>query len=275
MVVQSYVNTTFPNNTQAAHHCPGNVLAYENYVGQTIVLKSGNFFPTWTPPIEKLDDKVIVVPLEDIVAIVGSNNLGRLTNETNIFTKYKITEQKLRINNYETAFQVSGKEIKNYFDLATEYQDDAWKKYYKYLHNDKELEVIRQEMITAVKSPLMSRLNQLRHTEFQVQALLTRYNTMKTEPRSDIKEIIKLLLPRVLVVEKDCQHKIYSLFEACKSCKQANWLQNQKQNFMCYVLDGQIQETQNTTINTGTTRKIILTPPLNQKEVEQKYAYVP
>lgn len=117
------------------------------------------------------------------------------------------------------------------------------------------------------KQKLMDNLAQLRHTEFQVQTLLTRYNKMKTEPRSDIKKIIELLLPSVLVQENG-QQKIHSLFEACKPCKQVNWLQIKKTYFMCYVLDNQIQKPQTTN-----TDKIILTPPLNQDDVEMRYTY--
>lgn len=91
----------------------------------------------------------------------------------------------------------------------------------------------------------MNNLAQL-HTEFQVQALLTKYDDININD-NNLKEIIKLLLPARLISNLNITNidtKIYSLFEACNSCKLVNWLtkNNNKDYFLFKVLDKQVLE---------------------------------
>ena len=191
-----------------------------------------------------MEQEAIIIPLDDVLSLVNLQSGIRHTYATN--------EQ--GIKQEENFFvKTSTADITNYCDLIANhqkgkttwegvikgiYEKDKYKGYFegKKCQTSKEINKI-SDFFNAIKidgnKNLMSRLKQIRHTEFQVAAI---YQAYLAHPENTI---LELLLPAYLIEEVDLQ--IYSLFEACNSCRHADWLQNKKENFVFKILDEQIQ----------------------------------
>lgn len=117
-------NPPTPENTINAYtqhiNKAGNVLAYKNCADQIIVLKSGNSFTKSNPEIEK-EPNVLVIPLEDVVTIAG-------TDDT-ITSKYTTKDNKLTIDKAKN-LSIDITSITNYATNATKEQSDKWIEYF-------------------------------------------------------------------------------------------------------------------------------------------------
>ena len=223
----------------------GNVLAYKNCADQTIVLKSGKFFTEIINALEDNDD-VIVVPLQDVVAIVGANQ--------NIFNKYTLGEKGVSVeknsNGKSIIFKPLRDEIKNYINLATKNTSEEWNKQFiqhqvsrlNLLDSNITLDNAKKAVLNDCQKNIQN-LDQLRHTEFQINALLNAFFNPKSDEH---KNLLNLLLPKNITLGKplDKENSVYSLFEACNSCKLVTWLTvnnaSNKNFFMFKVLDAQV-----------------------------------
>lgn len=254
---------------------PGNVLAYHNHKGQVIVLKSGNDYTTENLDMEQ---EAIIIPLEDVLSLVNLQSGISHTYETN--------EQGIKQEENFSA-KASTPNITNYCDLIANhqkgktsweavirgiYEKDKYKGYFdgKRYQTSKEINKI-SDFFNAIKNDdnknLMSRLKQIRHTEFQVAAIYQAYLEHQEN------EILKLLLPACLIEEDvEVETQVCSLFEACNSCRHADWLQNKKENFVFKLLDGQIQMQQDAcNFYHG---KLILNEFMSQNQLtDENYAY--
>ncbi|MFQ6723620.1 MAG: hypothetical protein ACLRFH_04440 [Opitutales bacterium] len=259
-IIESYANPS-----ESHYKKSGNVLAYKNCVGQTIVLKSGDYFSKQNPEIEKSPD-VIVVPLEDIVALVGSiDESGKIDFSPNIFEKYNPIEKKLSVEKEFSEASIiltpSENEIKNYINLATEATSEDWQKQF-IDHQADRLKTPIASLENAKKAVLndcpknIQNLDQLRHTEFQIHTILNSFHsvlkTYKLEKKDLIEKegelddvikyakILRLLLPASFALDMQLSSPVYSFFEACNSCKLVPWLTMNKNFFMFKVLDAQV-----------------------------------
>ena len=259
----------YANKSNGHYQNSGNVLAYKNYANQTIVLKSGNYFSRNHPQIEKNTD-VIVVPLEDIVALVGSiDESGKIDFSPNIFEKYNPIEKKLSVkktsNGENIILNPSKNKIKNYINLATKETSKDWEKQFIDHQADRlktpitSLENAKKAVLNDYKKNIQN-LDQLRHTEFQIHTILNSFHSvLKTyelekkdliEKEGELDDVIKyakilqLLLPASFALDMQLGSPVYSLFEACNSCKLVPWLiMNRDLNknfFMFKVLDAQV-----------------------------------
>ncbi len=237
----------------------GNVLAYKNYAEQTIVLKSGDYFAD-TSSNDEANDDVIVVPLEDVVAIVGEKELG---SDQNIFNKYTLGENRLSVkkdpSGKSIVFKPLKDEIEKYINLATMQTSKDWQKQF-IEHQKNRLKKEVHSLDDAKKAVLndceknIQNLDQLRHTEFQIHAILNSFcsalNTLKLKKDDLMREavvpkyvkILQLLLPASFALDFQLGSPVYSLFEACNSCKLVPWLNIgvNKNFFMFKVLDAQV-----------------------------------
>lgn len=233
----------------------GNVLAYKNIEGKTIVLKSGNDFAM----AKKGDGKEKTLEYSPDVNVVSLEEVVKYTTGLN-----------------DTSSKDSNLAIGSFGNYCKE-GNDAW---YTYISskNPYRTAFTRQDPIKYIQTngaeTLHKRLGNFRHTEIQIQALWEKYNNTQYDQKTinglrkkskDIenllqvtglldarteeqckncltKERIKPLLPTALVEKTDennPNHKIYSLFEACDACEKINWLKDKKGIFMFAILDGQ------------------------------------
>lgn len=149
----------YANDTDLCKNVAGNVLAYKNIKGKTVVLKSGKIFAKekkgnlWQKNLEYDASNVYVVPLENILNYMA----------------YRIDDK------LDDSIESFGKCCKE--------GNDDW-----YTHIQSKDPYKGADPCEFIKGsnkaePLHDRLGKFRHTEIQVQALLKKYN--------DICEFIK------------------------------------------------------------------------------------
>lgn len=277
--IEKYADAYMKDTTQKMI---GDVLAYKNTEGKTVVLKSGNLFAN-TPLKEVISGKVDVeLSLVEVLSLVSSGKKeGSFTIKNfldaceNGNDSWKTAVAKAKKDTYtqkssastETAStETNWDKYKENFNLAL---NDKLKGEEKTKHNDKrkkgsmngekckiattikdllaknkDTEPINLDLGNVDVGPLGHSLQQLlevyRHTELQIQALLSAYNSAQ----GGCKESIKKFLPVALIDGEDgkgIDTDIYSLFEACQCCNETQWLKEggKKTLFKFKIIDGQ------------------------------------
>ena len=199
----------------------GNVLAYKNIEGKTVVLKSGSYFNLYKEPIEK---DVIVVSLEEVLKHTGGNiyNFGNSAIKDNSnwynyiksefpFKRDKVVDcEKITPSPMETPptkqlkLTIEGESDKKLImtflcnvnekiecDYDRKTQEVSWEplRYIDTLKSEEEFE--SDGRLKSKSSDLHSRLDKFRHTEIQVQALLKKYKDIEVKDKKSLKKLQK------------------------------------------------------------------------------------
>ena len=262
----------------------GNVLAYKNMEGKTIVLKSGTDFALANKDIEK---DVKVVSLEKVLEYTTESTNEQINSPKNMkvfgdfckndnddWYKYiaskdpykKGNVDKLTVNadTPDTNIQLT---LSNCSIANIRIDRNYWEKNSNKISYQYDKKVFSMDPLVYIQAcysyDLHFRLGNFRHTEIQVQALWGKYKSINPGKSrfplhdSTLKNNIKNILPVALIdngknkkVNKNNEapasdnNKIYSLFEACDACRQTEWLQTRKDIFMFKIADGQVTNLQ-------------------------------
>lgn len=105
--------------------------------------------------------------------------------------------------------------------------------------NNREKKVV-DTVINHFQGSHLKYFENFKHTEVQIEALYRAYRNCQDD---EIKHFLENLLPVILTEPNrdDIARNIYSLYEACNVCRQANWLQDKKEFFKFKVIDRQGQ----------------------------------
>ena len=232
----------------------GNVLAYKNINGDTIVLKSGNDFRKRTKGHWELEEGKRTLEYATDVTVVSLAKVLEYTAKHYDYKenlKYQPSQSTLAIfgdcckkDNADWYEYISRKDPYCFSYFTYYYNQYTRRKIYKehFIYTDPCIYI--QNCYAKDKWDIHTRLGNFRHTEIQVQALWNTYCECKDEK---IKKEIASLLPIALTAPENKDNKIddkiYSLFEACDACKRTSWLNggdSKKDKFMFRIADGQI-----------------------------------
>ena len=228
-VIKSYVNMNYfgANRWLVSHVQAGNVLAYESNGGQVIVLKNGRFAYLVRRSHEvpgsifESHDKVITISSEVIKGLfVTSIKKGGATKQDIMHARNLTSvniKERLAARDYFRQQTPNGVDYSNaFFDQA----GDSWREYFR----------DRYPQFTHRRSQTINTSNttEERHTEAQVAML----QHIADHTTGDFRSIIVSLLPKT-------DGRVYSLYDACRSCREIKWVKENQHNFMCHVFDAQ------------------------------------
>ena len=226
---------------------------YRNYMNITIVKKDGNekiikiikqedikkFFELF-PGNDAFSKILFDKPHEVLKELVskGENIEKKVeNNNVNIFQDPNLNYYEILRNDY--------REVKKYLKLKRLWVDykkaDKIKNFLECFLSATQPKFNCANGGESVKRKAVSiELENFQHTEVQLEALYRAYRNCR-EP--NIKIFLENLLPVILTEpgRDDIDPNIYSLYEACKVCREANWLQDKKGFFKFKVVDRQGQ----------------------------------
>lgn len=256
----------------------GNVLAYKNIEGKTVVLKSGKDFAgkqkgVWDTAngrtLECASD-VKVVTLEEVFHYVtcdtdyaNSSPHTPTQEKLKLFGNYCRKDNEDWYNFIESKYPYKMENLCGYKDrdkyielfrenntntiINIDNQYEGKKKFFWYA-----LGTFTMDPCTYIQAcwskDLHTRLGNFRHTEIQIQALWNKYRECQNE---STKGKIASILPIALTNPGSNNKEIYSLFEACDACENTAWLQNLKNIFTFRVLDSQFVSKRHKVKNDG------------------------
>lgn len=241
-------------NDQTLCKASGNVLAYKNINGDTIVLKSGNDFSKYTKGRWELEKGKRTLEYATDVTVVSLAKVLEYTAKHYDYKedlKYQPSRSTLtsfgnccKKDNTDWYEYISSKDPYCYSYFTSYYNKYTRREIYKKHSVYMDPCAYIQNCYTKDKWDIHTRLGNFRHTEIQVQALWNTYCECKDE---NTKKEIASLLPIALTAPENKDNKIddkiYSLFEACDACKQTSWLNGKngkRKNFMFRIVDGQV-----------------------------------
>ena len=246
----------------------GNVLAYKNIKGETIVLRSGMF----APDKEEVLKGVKEVPLQDIIRSVVKNE-KTCTSEllTRADLDIFLTKCEKDNINWVTAIELKKAAIigkKGSSKIADKKKEIAYiekkksaiiGKKRRSKITDKGKEIIKEKIsrVVCTRIGILETFDDLvsegrgvdlywllevyQHTELQIQALWSAYENAPEDCKVSIKKLLPVALINDDPIKDTIDPRIYSLFEACKCCKETQWLNlpGKKDLFLFKIIDSQ------------------------------------